>query len=427
MAHPVAVDVDALEALLAPLVARLGAEALDEHARRAERRAASSLVRFPHAERRPGQLAIETAVDCGVCHAGPIAEYESGIHGRLAMQGDEDAPTCLDCHEKHAEQDRTTPTSPTFPRNVPNLCAKCHRVGEQAAVRIVSGVEHPVESYDLSIHGKGLMKSGLVVTATCVNCHSAHGELPPDDPDSTIHPDNVAETCGTCHYGKKQEFINSIHWPGVGTADAEELPTCADCHTSHTISRVDQGDFRTLMTDQCGRCHETEAETYFDTFHGKVSRLGAEGVAKCSDCHGTHDILPVSNADSALSRENVVGTCGQCHEGSHRQFAGYLTHATHHDVDRRGLCQGFAIKVRDVGSTHDHGQVGRKGAYETRNRLPLRVEVRKSDRQPDGSGARGPQCTGDRSSDRPVCRGVVVVTVDEICQGKHLGSDAVGP
>jgi len=27
----------------------------------------------------------------------------------------------------------------------------------------------------------------------------------------------------------------------------------------------------------------------------------------------------------------VVQTCGQCHPGSHRRFAGYLTHATHHD------------------------------------------------------------------------------------------------
>jgi cytochrome b subunit of formate dehydrogenase len=85
------------------------------------------------------------------------------------------------------------------------------------------------------------------------------------------------------------------------------------------------------MMDQCGRCHEDEAQTFFDTFHGKVSRLGGEVVAKCHDCHGTHDILPPSDPASMLSRDNVVETCGQCHEGSHRQFAGYLTHATHHD------------------------------------------------------------------------------------------------
>jgi cytochrome b subunit of formate dehydrogenase len=35
-----------------------------------------------------------------------------------------------------------------------------------------------------------------------------------------------------------------------------------------------------------------------------------------------------------LSRENIVQTCGECHPGSHRQFAGYLTHATHHDKQK---------------------------------------------------------------------------------------------
>jgi cytochrome b subunit of formate dehydrogenase len=88
------------------------------------------------------------------------------------------------------------------------------------------------------------------------------------------------------------------------------------------------------MMDQCGRCHAEEAETFFATFHGKVSRLGGEIAAKCYDCHGTHGILPPTEPDSMLSRDNVVDTCGQCHEGSHRQFAGYLTHATHHDSDR---------------------------------------------------------------------------------------------
>jgi cytochrome b subunit of formate dehydrogenase len=88
------------------------------------------------------------------------------------------------------------------------------------------------------------------------------------------------------------------------------------------------------MMEQCGRCHEAEAETFFDTFHGKVSRLGAEGAAKCYDCHGTHDILPASDPASRLGRDRVVETCAQCHPGAHRRFAGYLTHATHHDPDK---------------------------------------------------------------------------------------------
>jgi cytochrome b subunit of formate dehydrogenase len=89
--------------------------------------------------------------------------------------------------------------------------------------------------------------------------------------------------------------------------------------------------------DQCGRCHEKIAETYFDTFHGKVSKLGYLATAKCYDCHGSHDILPVTDPRSHLSRANIVKTCGKCHSGSHRQFAGYLTHATHHDPKRYPL------------------------------------------------------------------------------------------
>ena len=85
---------------------------------------------------------------------------------------------------------------------------------------------------------------------------------------------------------------------------------------------------------QCGRCHEKIAKTYFDTYHGKVSQLGYTKTAKCYDCHGAHDILPPENPKSHLSHDNIVETCKKCHAGAHRQFAGYFTHATHHDPQK---------------------------------------------------------------------------------------------
>jgi cytochrome b subunit of formate dehydrogenase len=276
---------------------------------------------------------IQEQVDCSICHEAQVTEFEGSTHGVLTASGDPDAPTCLDCHDRHATQDNAWPSSPTYPRNVPLLCAKCHRAGESAHVRIDSEIDDIVGSYIDSIHGKGLLKSGLVVTATCANCHSAHGELPPDDPRSTVHPDNIATTCGTCHHGIEEIYRTSVHWPENTDTD-RDLPTCEDCHTSHTIGRTDKVDFRFAMMDQCGRCHESEAATFFDTYHGKVSRLGESGAAKCYDCHGTHEILPTRDPGSMLSRDNVVETCGQCHEGSHRRFAGYLTHATHHDAEK---------------------------------------------------------------------------------------------
>jgi predicted CXXCH cytochrome family protein len=276
---------------------------------------------------------VSSPVDCGICHAEPVAEYRAGMHGKLRAEGDPDAPTCLDCHEKHSTQKKEIPSSPTFARNVPELCGRCHRAGEPAAVRIESEVDDIVDSYVDSIHGKGLLQSGLVVTATCTDCHGFHRELPSSDPEATVHRDNIAKTCGNCHHGIEEIFRTSIHWPDIARTD-RELPTCEDCHSSHTISRTDRVDFRFRMMDQCGRCHEKEAETFFDTYHGKVSRLGAAGVANCYDCHGTHDILPPTEPASRLSRQNVVDTCGQCHPGSHRRFAGYLTHATHHDPEK---------------------------------------------------------------------------------------------
>ncbi|MGB5627697.1 MAG: hypothetical protein WBM61_18340 [Woeseiaceae bacterium] len=276
---------------------------------------------------------VRSAVDCSICHAEQVTEFRSSTHGILHTQRDPDAPSCQDCHPKHATLSKDLPASPTYPRNVPKLCGECHRIGEQAATRIDAKVNDIVGSYEDSVHGRGLIASGLVVTATCADCHGAHSELPPDDPRSWINPQNIADTCGICHHGIEETFRTSIHWSDDPDIE-EELPTCEDCHASHTISRIDKPGFRTLMMEQCGRCHVEEAETFFDTFHGKVSRLGGEGVAKCYDCHGTHEILPPTDVASRLSRDNVVETCGECHEGSHRRFAGYLTHATHHDRSR---------------------------------------------------------------------------------------------
>ncbi len=282
---------------------------------------------------RPCETVVSN-VDCSVCHAEQVGQYDLGIHGTLAAQGDPDAPVCLDCHSKHATQDKSQPASPTFPRNVPELCARCHRKGEAAAVRI--GLDDPdiVQSYEMSTHGKGLLESGLVVTAMCTNCHTAHGEQAADDLASTVHSDNIPDTCGTCHHGIQEEFEKSIHATTEATDSDRQPPTCKDCHTSHTISRTDRADFRLLMMDQCGRCHTDESETFFETYHGKVSRLGDAGAAKCYDCHGTHNILPVDDLGSTLSRSSIVETCSQCHGGAHRRFAGYLTHATHHDPDK---------------------------------------------------------------------------------------------
>ena len=306
---------------------------VNEHELAGSRHARVACVQC-HAGGDPSQVracaTMTTKVDCSVCHAAAVEQYKDSVHGQLLAQGSPDAPACADCHGRHGILGRNDTRSPTFSRNVPELCAKCHRTGQRAAVRYKGTQTQIVEHYEESIHGKGLLKSGLTVTANCADCHTPHHELPSRDSRSSVNPRNVAATCGRCHRGIYEQFTASIHWPSVANT-TKELPVCSSCHSAHTIKRTDLSDFRLHIMDQCGRCHQAIAETYFETYHGKVSKLGYLKTAKCYDCHGAHDILPVTDPNSRLSRANVVKTCGKCHAGSHRRFAGYLTHATHHD------------------------------------------------------------------------------------------------
>ncbi len=276
---------------------------------------------------------ITNAVDCTACHAEIGQEYRGSTHGLLAAKNDPNAPTCKECHGTHGVMGKGSPASPTFATNVPDLCARCHREGQKAAIRYVGGQHEIIERYTESIHGKGLLKSGLTVTATCTNCHTAHGERPRSDSLSSVNPKNVPKTCGHCHHGIEDQFEQSVHAVSVGKI-TKELPVCSDCHSAHTISRADEVGFKLDIMTKCGRCHEDIAKTYFDTYHGKVSQLGYTKTAKCYDCHGAHDILPISDPRSHLSRENVLTTCQKCHAGATRKFAGYLTHATHHDPQK---------------------------------------------------------------------------------------------
>ncbi|MFA5805613.1 MAG: cytochrome c3 family protein [Melioribacteraceae bacterium] len=272
-------------------------------------------------------------VDCSICHTAQVDDYNISLHGQKHYQGDKTAPYCVDCHTSHNAQSKKSTTSPTFARNVPELCGKCHREGKNIATALDESKLGIVANYRESIHGKGLLQSGLLVTATCVNCHSSHRELPKKDPRSTVNPNNIATTCAQCHLGVYEEFKSSIHSPDVTKTD-QKLPVCNDCHRSHEINRVDLNDFRTQIINQCGKCHEKVSETYFDTFHGKVSKLGSIRAARCYDCHGAHNILPASNPKSKLSHNNIIETCQTCHPNSNRKFVGYLTHATHHNRDK---------------------------------------------------------------------------------------------
>jgi cytochrome b subunit of formate dehydrogenase len=273
------------------------------------------------------------SVDCSNCHAKISEEYGASGHGQAHAKGVEQAPYCTTCHGSHGALSHLNESSPTFRAAVPALCGDCHRTEGIATQAADLSQVSAFSDYSMSVHGRGLTEKGLLPSAVCIDCHSSHMVLKHDDERSTVSKKNLPATCATCHRGIYKDFIKSIHY-AAREEDADKLPNCASCHSSHTIGEVEKDDFLFEVTEQCGACHRELSETYLETMHGKAYRLGYLQAARCSDCHGAHEILAVDHPESKVGFRNIVGTCRQCHEDANQRFTGYLTHATHHDPDK---------------------------------------------------------------------------------------------
>ena len=122
---------------------------------------------FPHVEGKP-------KYQCGSCHKDEQALYNECLHGKAKAKGDPLAPTCQTCHGSHEILPRSDKQSTVYPLNIPKLCGGCHREGSPVQMQRNIPQSHIYENYQESIHGEGLIKKGLTVSATCASCHSPH-------------------------------------------------------------------------------------------------------------------------------------------------------------------------------------------------------------------------------------------------------------
>lgn len=273
---------------------------------------------------------------CVHCHEGQFSRLQQGGHARAGAKDERGFGTtlaCADCHGEAGHGTRSTndPASPLFLIGEVALCGKCH--------------EESHKSYVASVHGQGLFESGLALSATCSDCHDPHGAFEASDKRSRIHPANVIQTCGTCHLFIQQRLQTSVHhWdpvelnrpqvraaPGGATLDR---PVCTSCHMGHEFADPKAAGFRDVLSSRCGNCHEQLAKEYLMSLHGQLTNLGHGPAAKCSDCHGAHDILPVNHPQSHVFGENRIATCSKCHPGANANFAKFDPHADHHNPDR---------------------------------------------------------------------------------------------
>ena len=285
---------------------------------------------LPHA-------ATLSTMTCDSCHSVAAGAHRRSSHAEARAAGNANAPNCADCHGSHNILPVSDRTSPTYPLNVINLCGDCHA---QHVTRTANGLssKQVVTSYLESVHGQAVTKSGLIVAATCVDCHNAHEVLSSDQPESSIHRDHIPQTCGTCHTGVNTTFSQSIHGRKLLAGDPA-APVCTNCHTAHAISHADRSKFERDIVNECGECHDKPRgssgrslyDTYRLSYHGQVNALGSERGARCSDCHGAHDVLPVANPASRLHLDNRAETCRSCHPNANANFALFQPHADYRD------------------------------------------------------------------------------------------------
>ena len=271
-------------------------------------------------------------VACHECHSNVTADHEGDD---LEPLTDEDS--CVNCHS------RTQREIGRSAHNGEAGCNDCHgdphhihtvadfhsTVTAAGQVQSCGGChdteEMPLELYVTSEHGRAVLLSGLTAAPGCSDCHGSHRILAVDNERAPTARENAPEMCGSCHELLFHDWQDtSAH--GMAWLEDGEGPVCTDCHASHQIVDPTTAQSRIESADNCGDCHEEYLTTFRDSFHGKATDLGMAQGAVCADCHTPHKNLPASDPRSSVHPDNLVATCGQCHEGANENFVAFQPH-----------------------------------------------------------------------------------------------------
>ncbi len=216
--------------------------------------------------------------------------------------------TCASCHGDPHEV-----AAPA--KLVPEKCAQCHA--------------DELKQLHQSIHGQAAA-AGDPDAPNCISCHGpVHQIQSSSDPTSRVAKKNLPDTCAACHSNPQflsrhkipfahpvELYRQSVHGRAVADGDGAAA-TCSDCHGSHDIlpsrdthSKVNHWNIPTT----CGQCHKDIAKTYLESVHGQAMKDSVADAPVCTDCHGEHMILAPKNQESLVSASRVsMATCGRCH------------------------------------------------------------------------------------------------------------------
>ena len=220
-------------------------------------------------------------------------------------------------------------------------CVRCHtdlweeaqKNGDTHNKERLGIVMEQIESYMSSIHARPNIDDQSRTNATCYDCHDAHYISPIDQQAGINGRENIPDICGKCHSEIRDTYLTSVHGNEVSGGNMEAA-VCTDCHTSHGAKDPHDSTGRVAITQTSGNCHQESLESYTETYHGKITRLGYGETAKCYDCHGSHGIKRVDHEDSKVHNGNRLETCQSCHADATQGYVTFQPHGTTHDFAR---------------------------------------------------------------------------------------------
>ena len=161
---------------------------------------------------------------CAACHNQIYQFYRESIHGSsLFSEGNQDVPTCIDCHGVH---DLSGPTDGSFRLESPKVCADCHTDENMMASYGLS--TDVMETYVDDFHGTTVVLSQAganpenINEPVCSDCHGIHQIEKTEGPESIAVKENLLETCQRCHPQAPPDFPDA--WMSHYIPSLEKTP-----------------------------------------------------------------------------------------------------------------------------------------------------------------------------------------------------------
>jgi len=162
----------------------------------------------------------------------------------------------------------------------------------------------------LFVNGTALERSAHK-KLVCVACHAGFNpeEMPHKE---TITPVN----CLTCH---KNAVLKHAFHPqmvkAIGTNGDPDV-SCKDCHGTHEVAPLSSPSspfYTSKLTESCGVCHGDVVENFISSAHAGASGAPKDGSPSCLTCHENDIVQGASDRDSVAVKVAQENMCLSCH------------------------------------------------------------------------------------------------------------------